>query len=393
MSSIAVIEGAGAAKSAGLRYVSDDTPGITRQKTRGGFRYLSPGGKPITADATLARIRSLAIPPAWTDVWICPLENGHLQATGRDARGRKQHRYHPEWRALRDQNKYERMIAFGQALPAMRRKVNRDLKRRGLGREKILAAVTRLLEATLIRVGNEEYARQNGSFGLSTLRDRHVKIKGANMHFDFRGKSGKRHAIDLHDPQLAKIVRGAQELPGQTLFQYTDEAGAAQKITSEDVNAYLRGIAGEEFSAKDFRTWAATVLAAEVLREFERFDSKTQAKKNVLRAIESVASRLGNTPAICRKSYIHPAVLNSYLDGLTLTVLEKRANKTLRNNLEQLSPIEAAVLTFLQQQLHNANQGEPTKSLLKRRPKALAAGRRATLSKPRSQQPTGDLKL
>jgi DNA topoisomerase-1 len=285
------------------------------------------------------------------------------------------------------------MIAFGQALPAMRRKVNRDLKRGGLGREKILAAVTRLLEATLIRVGNEEYARQNGSFGLSTLRDRHVKIKGANMHFDFRGKSGKRHAIDLHDPQLAKIVRGAQELPGQTLFQYTDDAGAAQKITSEDVNAYLRGIAGEEFSAKDFRTWAATVLAAEVLREFERFDSKTQAKKNVLRAIESVASRLGNTPAICRKSYIHPAVLNSYLDGLTLTVLEKRANKTLRNNLEQLSPIEAAVLTFLQQQLHNANQGEPTKSLLKRRPKALAAGRRATLSKLRSQHPTGDLKL
>ena len=248
-------------------------------------------------------------------------------------------------------------------------------------------AVTRLLETTLIRVGNEEYARQNGSFGLSTLRDRHVKVKGATMSFDFRGKSGKRHAIDLRDPQLARIVRGAQELPGQTLFQYADESGTVQKISSEDVNAYLRGIAGEEFSAKDFRTWAATVLAAEALRAFERFDSKAQAKKNILRAIESVASRLGNTPAICRKSYIHPAVLNGYLDGLTLTVLEKRATKTLRNNLGRLSPIEAAVLTFLQQQLLNANQKSgPADSLLKRRSKQHPGNRRrAALSIQRTQ--------
>jgi DNA topoisomerase-1 len=368
MISIALIECAGSAKAAGLRYVSDDAPGITRTRAGKGFRYVAVDGRVVKDPAVLRRIRSLVIPPAWTDVWICPLENGHVQATGRDARGRKQHRYHPDWRTVRDQSKYERMVAFGRALPAIRRHVNRDLKRRGLGREKVLAAVTRLLETTLIRVGNEEYARLNGSFGLSTLRDRHVSIRGAKMHFEFRGKSGKRHAIDLRDARLARIVQGAQDLPGQTLFQYTDDDGQTQKIASEDVNAYLREIAGEEFSAKDFRTWAATVLAAEALREFERFDSATQAKKNVLRAIESVAARLGNTPAICRKSYIHPAVIDGYLDGLTVDVLEKRAEKTLRNQLTKLTPTEAAVLAFLQRRL-SARDSRRT-----RRPSRIARG-------------------
>ncbi|ATC64357.1 DNA topoisomerase I [Nibricoccus aquaticus] len=348
MASIALMDSAGAAKEAGLRYVTDDSRGITRRRAGKAFRYLMPDGAPVKNADTLARIRSLAIPPAWSDVWICPLTTGHLQATGRDVRNRKQHRYHPEWRAIRDQTKYERMIAFGRVLPALRRKVERDLRRLGTGREKVLAAVTRLLEATLIRVGNEEYVRQNGSFGLSTLRDRHVSIRGGTMHFAFLGKSGKRHAIDLHDPRLAKIVRSAQELPGQTLFQYEDEAGNVQKIASEDVNAYLREIGGEEFSAKDFRTWAATVLAAEALRGFECVHSKVQAKKNVISAIKHVAERLGNTPAICRKSYIHPVILNSYLDGLTVTVMKTRAEKISRGSL---TPIEAAVLEFLQKQL------------------------------------------
>lgn len=357
MTSIAVIESGGAAKAAGLRYVTDAEPGLSRQRSGKSFRYFYPDGSPVKEKALLARIRSLAIPPAWTDVWICPVDNGHLQATGRDARGRKQHCYHPQWREVRDRTKYDRMIAFGRVLPKIRRTVNRELKRPGLGREKILAAVTRLLEATLIRVGNEEYARQNGSFGLSTLRDRHVEVRGAFMHFEFRGKSGKRHAINLRDPRLAKIVRNAQELPGQALFQYTDEDGRIQKIGSEDVNEYLRRIAGEEFSAKDFRTWAATVLAAEALHEFGRFETTAQGKKNMLAAIEKVAARLGNTPTICRKSYIHPAVLNGYLDGLTVTVLERRAEKALRADLSRLSTIEASVLVFLQQQLKRAQQG------------------------------------
>ncbi len=351
----------GAARGAGLRYSTDETPGIARKKSGKGFRYISPGAKPVKSAAILRRIKSLVIPPAWTDVWICPDENGHLQATGRDARGRKQHRYHPEWRAVRDRAKYDRMIAFGRALPAIRRRVRRDLRRRGLDRTKVLAAVTRLLETTLIRVGNEEYARNNGSFGLSTLRDRHVEVTGADMHFEFRGKSGKKHAVDLRDPRLARIVRSAQELPGQALFQYSDEEGRPQKISSDDVNAYLREVAGEEFSAKDFRTWAATVLAAEALHAFGVFDTEAEAKRNMLRAIESVAARLGNTPAICRKSYIHPAVLDGYLDGLTVQVIERRAEKALKNDLSKLSTIEAAVMVFLQKRL-NQRAGRETAS-------------------------------
>lgn len=299
----------------------------------------------------LGRIKRLAIPPAWTDVWICPLENGHIQATGRDDRGRKQYRYHADWSAVRDGAKYERMIAFGKALPKIRRQVRRDLSRRQLDRRKVLAAMVRLLETTLVRIGNEEYAKQNHSFGLSTMRDRHVKIGRGTLHFEFRGKGGKNHEIDLHDPRLASIVRQAQDLPGQDLFQYLDENGDAQKIGSTDVNEYLREIAGEEFSAKDFRTWAGTVLAAVMLRAFEKFETKTQAKKNLVRAIEGVASRLGNTPAICRKCYIHPVVMESYLAGQTVEQIEAKAKEALTGGLTKLNAEEKAVLAFLQRRV------------------------------------------
>jgi DNA topoisomerase I len=340
-----------AAKSAGLRYVTDTTPGIAREAAGKAFRFRNPDGTLVKDAETLGRIKRLAIPPAWTEVWICPSANGHIQATGRDARGRKQYRYHHEWQATRDDAKYERVVSFGQALPRIRARVAKDLKARGLPRHKVLAAVVRLLETTLIRIGNEEYAKQNNSFGLSTMRDKHVKIDKGTLHFEFRGKSGKRHDIDLHDPRLAGIVREAQELPGQDLFQYLDENGQPQKITSDDVNTYLREIAGEEFSAKDFRTWAGTVLAAVALRQFEKFDTKSQAKKNLVRAIESVAERLGNTPSVCRKCYIHPSILESYLDGRTVEILQQESEKQLRQNLHKLSSEEAAVLAFVQQRL------------------------------------------
>lgn len=344
-------EAVAAARHAGLRYVSDDQPGLTRERAGKGFSFRGPDGKLVRDTPTLARIKRLAIPPAWTEVWICPLANGHIQATGRDARGRKQYRYHSDWRAVRDENKYERVLAFGRALPKIRQRIARDLRQRGLGRTKVLAAMVRLLETTLIRIGNEEYARENRSFGLSTMQDRHAKVRRGTVHFEFRGKSGKRHEIDLHDPHLADIVRQTQDLPGQELFQYIDDHGDVQDITSDDVNTYLREIAGEEFSAKDFRTWAGTVLAAIALRQFEKFDTKAQAKKNLVAAIEHVAGRLGNTPAVCRKCYIHPVILNGYLDGATVETLEKKAADALRRGLHELSGEEAAVLAFLQTRL------------------------------------------
>ncbi|MEO6567165.1 MAG: DNA topoisomerase IB [Opitutaceae bacterium] len=378
------------AKEAGLRYVSDENPGITREKVRRDFIFRSPEGKRVTDVATLARIRRLAIPPAWTEVWICASVNGHIQATGRDVRRRKQYRYHDDWRAARDETKYERMIAFGQVLPKIRTRISRDLGRRGLGREKVLAAMVRLLETTLIRVGNEEYAKQNHSFGLSTMRDRHVSFKRGTISFEFRGKSGKKHEIDLHDPKLAEIVRRAQDLPGQELFQYLDENGAPQKIGSEDVNEYLRAIAGEEFSAKDFRTWAGTVLAAIALREFDKFGSQTQAKKNVVQAIERVAERLGNTPAICRKCYIHPAVLKAYLDGKTIQVLRAKAEKTLKQDSATLGPDDRAVLAFLQRKLR---EPKPTTADLLKQSLAQrqASPRKTTGRRPRSRR-RGQLK-
>jgi DNA topoisomerase-1 len=344
-------ENKAAAREAGLRYVSDNDAGIRRQGSMPKFRYVDHNGKGVRDRATLGRIRHLAIPPAWTDVWICPTENGHIQATGRDVRGRKQYRYHSGWSEVRDGAKFERTIAFGRALPRIRRHVTRDLARRKLDRRKVLAAMVKLLETTLVRIGNEEYARQNRSFGLSTMKDRHVKIGRGTLHFEFRGKSGKDHEIDLHDARLAKIVRQTQELPGQDLFQYLDEEGKPQKITSTDVNEYLREIAGSEFSAKDFRTWAGTVLAALALREFEAFETKTQAKKNLTQAIERVAQRLGNTPAICRKCYIHPVVMNSYLDGETLEQIEARAEDVLNRGLPKLSREEQQVLKFLKRRL------------------------------------------
>lgn len=381
-------EALAAAKSAGLRYVNDDDPGISRRPAGKDFHYFDADGRRISDGPTIARIKRLAIPPAWTDVWICPHQNGHIQATGRDARRRKQYRYHPDWRAVRDENKYERMIAFGRALPRIRRRVARDLRRQGLGREKVLATMVRLLETTLVRVGNEEYARANGSIGLSTMRDRHVKVRsGGTLRFQFKGKSGKRHDIELNDPSLAKIVRRVQDLPGQELFQYLDEEGQRQKVGSEDVNNYLREIAGREFSAKDFRTWAGTVLAAIALRQFQRFTTKTEAKKNLVAAIERVAERLGNTPSVCRKCYIHPVVLSSYLDGTTVDLILKKTEDMLDHGLPQLSGAEGAVLAFLQAQLRRKKQPPLLTSL--RRSVAQARRQRGRARARRGARDTG----
>lgn len=339
------------AKSAGLRYVSDAGPGLSRRPRGKRFDYFSADGRRVRDPQVLGRIKRLAIPPAWTGVWICPLANGHIQATGRDQRGRKQYRYHSDWRAVRDESKYERVIAFGEALPRIRARVAKDLRERGLTRTKVLAAIVRLLETTLIRIGNEEYARANQSFGLSTMRDKHVRVKGGSLHFEFKGKSGKRHEIDLHDPRLAAIVRQTQDLPGQDLFQYVDDDGAPQRITSDDVNAYLRDVAGSEFSAKDFRTWSGTVLAALALREFEAFATKTEARKNLVQAIERVSQRLGNTPSVCRKCYIHPSILESYLDGVTVQLLQQSTARVEREGGARLNPAEKAVLAFLRRRL------------------------------------------
>jgi DNA topoisomerase-1 len=340
-----------AARAAGLRHVDDRGPGIRRVRAGSGFRYTDPDGKPVRLSEELGRIRSLAIPPAWTDVWICPNPAGHLQATGRDARGRKQYRYHPRWRAVRDETKYDRMIAFGQALPTIRERTERDLALPGLPREKVLATVVRLLETTLIRVGNEEYARENHSFGLTTMRDRHAEVSGSSVQFGFRGKSGVRHTIDVNDRRLAAIVKRCRDLPGQELFQYLDDHGRPHAIDSADVNEYLRQVTGQEFTAKDFRTWAGTVLAAAALQEFEAFDSQTQAKHNVMQAIESVAKRLGNTKTVCRKCYVHPGVIEAYLDGSLLQSLSRRMQEEFQQSLRDLRPEEAAVLAFLQQHL------------------------------------------
>lgn len=338
-----------AARTAGLRHGGDDRPGISRKRRAEGFVYLRPGNKIVRDTATLARIKQLAIPPAWRDVWICPHETGHLQATGRDARGRKQYRYHANWRKVRDETKYHTMIAFGRALPRLRARVSRDLAREGLCREKILATVTRLLEISLIRVGNDEYARTNGSFGLTTLRHRHVEVKGETVFFSFRGKSGKQHRIDVQNRRLAAIVRRCRDLPGQELFAYVDESGRAVDVTSSDVNEYLQRITGQPFTAKDFRTWAGTVLAAQALSGFDRFTTKTEARKNLLSAIERVAGQLGNTPAICRRCYIHPVILETYLDGSLVNRLRKTVEQKLSRDLRRLRADEAAVLMLLQQ--------------------------------------------
>ena len=342
-----------------LRYYTDDRPGFTRRKANieGGFHFFDQHGERITDETEIQRIHSLAIPPAYTDVWICPSKNGHLQATGKDAKGRKQYRYHPKWRETADANKYSRVMAFASALPDIRKRVDHDLSRPGLPREKVLATVVKLLETTLIRVGNEEYAKTNKHYGLTTMRNRHVKVKGATVEFSFRGKSGIDHTIELENPRMARVVKRCQEIPGQELFQYLDHDDQRHSIDSSDVNAYLQEISGQPFTAKDFRTWAGTVLAAMALREFESFDSETAAKKNIVAAIERVSERLGNTPSVCRKCYVHPAILEAYVEGSMLDALRVKAEHELTgDHLATLKPEEAAVMGLLRERLKMATK-------------------------------------
>lgn len=340
------------AQAAGLRYVSDMEPGIRRKKSGKGFTYVWSDGNAIRNSKELARIRSLAIPPAYTDVWICPSPNGHIQATGRDARGRKQYRYHARWREVRDETKFGRMLAFSEVLPRIRDRIEKDLARTELPREKVLATVVSLLQCTSIRVGNEEYARSNRSFGLTTLQDRHVEVSGSNVHFEFRGKSGKTHRVSVSDRRLARIVQRCQALPGEDLFQYLDDEGVRQTIGSGDVNDYIREITGEEFTAKDFRTWAGTILAVAALTDLGAWTSQRQAKSNVLRAIDRVAEQLNNTRAVCRKYYVHPAVFDTYLAGTMLETLQNGTNGAVKGNGKgEVEAQEAAVVRLLRRHL------------------------------------------
>ncbi|HEY6324260.1 MAG TPA: DNA topoisomerase IB [Thermoanaerobaculia bacterium] len=393
------------ARLAGLRHVTDGKPGIRRRRRGKGFSYLDPAGQPLRDPPERRRIEALAVPPAWTAVWICPQANGHLQATGRDARGRKQYRYHPDWRAVRDETKFGRMVAFGEALPRLRARLDSDLARTGLPREKVLAAVVKLLETTLIRVGNEEYARENESFGLTTMRSRHVDIAGATLRFRFRGKSGREHEVAISDRRLARVVRACRELPGYELFQCVDESGERQAVDSADVNEYLRDVTGEDFTAKDFRTWGGTVLALAALRtagavrpaaaegeageageEGEEGEEKPgppppggnrerEAKRAIVAAVKSVADQLGNRPAICRKYYVHPAVIAAFLDGR----LEADADDAPGNLLE----LEALTLALLRELAPGAPPA--TAGGKKRAPRKLPERRR------RPRDPAGSL--
>lgn len=342
-----IIDPLESAKAAHLRYVTDSRPGIRRKRHGKYFSYIAPEGKPIRDPETLARIKSLVIPPAWKDVWICPIPNGHLQATGRDARGRKQSRYHPRWREVRDENKYERLILFAEALPRIRERIDQDLALPGLPREKILATIVSLMENTFIRIGNAEYARENKSFGLTTLRNRHVEVNGSTITFSFQGKSKRHHTVNLHDRRLAKIIRRCTDLPGYELFQYLTPEGERQSIDSADVNDYLQSITGQYFTAKDFRTWAGSVLACELLATFDPFDSTTQAKKNVVAAVKSVAQRLGNTPSVCRKCYIHPAILEHYLNGLSIEATKRKLDEEIAEQTNTLHQEECTLVNLL----------------------------------------------
>lgn len=342
------------AREAGLRYVSDARPGIRRVPRGDGFAYVGPRGEPIQDDIALERISSLRIPPAWTEVWICPIPNGHIQATGRDARGRKQYVYHPRWHEVRDATKFGRMIAFGQALPEVRRQVSRDLARPNLPRAKVIAALVHLLESTLIRIGNEEYARANESFGLTTLREEHANVRGSCVHFQFRGKKGRPYSVGFCDRRMAGLVRKLQDLPGQELFVYLDEQGEQRSVESDDVNGYLREITGEDFSAKDFRTWAATVLAAVAMAEQGSARNVTELKRNVAQAIKQTAEKLGNTPAVCRRSYVHPAIIEAYADGTLVQAFEDHPTKEESCDPNDLDPDESTVLQLLRERLQAA---------------------------------------
>ncbi len=357
------------AKAAGLRYVTDDIPGIRRTTHGKHFAYVGIDGKEISDDEELKRIKSLAVPPAYTDVWICPIPNGHLQATGRDARGRKQYRYHKRFREIRDETKYEKMMTFAQALPTIRKRIEADLKLPGLPREKVLATVVQLLESTAIRVGNDEYAKENHSFGLTTLQNKHAKIDGSSVRFAFRGKSGVRHAIDLRDRRLAKIIGQCQDLPGQQLFEYKDDDGAAHAIDSSDVNEYIREISGEEFSAKDFRTWVGTVTCAMMLAEEQAAETQSERKARVVAVIKDVAKRLGNTPTVCKKCYVHPDVLDAYMEGGRLD-LQRKVRHT-----EGLLPEELFVLALLHERAKETDSARTMRQLqqsVRRRKKTAA---------------------
>ncbi len=343
-----VTDPAESARAAGLRYVSDAKPGLKRLRRGKNFRYTTATGSAVTDDETLGRIKSLVIPPAWTDVWISPWQNGHLQATGRDVKGRKQSRYHPRWREVRDETKYERMSHFADALPTIRERVRHDLGLPGLPRKKVLATIVSLMEATLIRVGNEEYARENKSYGLTTMRNKHVEVEGSKITFTFQGKSRVHHTIDLEDRRLAKIIKRCEEIPGYELFQYLDHEGEPHSIDSSDVNEYLREISGEHFTAKDFRTWAGSVLACMTLKELGPYETVTQAKKNVVEAIKSVAERLGNTPSVCRKCYVHPAVLEAYLGGTSVAEAKEQIEEEIEEHATALKQEERALLDLLE---------------------------------------------
>ena len=336
-----------AARDAGLTYVNDEGPGIRRRRSGRGFSYLGPDGKVVTDAQELRRIRALAVPPAWTDVWICPSPRGHIQATGRDARGRKQYRYHPAWRQTRDRTKYDRMIAFGEALPHIRKRIREDLALPGLPREKVLATVLRLIDLTYIRVGNARYAKENNSFGVTTMRNRHADVSGSTIRFQFRGKGGKTHTVDVRDPRLARIVKRCQDIPGQHLFQYLDEDGEQHVVDSDDVNAYLRECCGEDFTAKDFRTWAGTVLALRALRSVPPPETQREARSNILAAIETVASSLGNTVSVCRACYVHPAVVDAYAEGSLTALRRRRGSRNGADPDDRLRPEEATLLAFL----------------------------------------------
>lgn len=350
----AVDDPAEAAKMAGLRYVSDKKPGIRRERSGEQFSYIGVDGQPITDEKTLQRIHSLAIPPAWTDVWICPHPRGHIQATGRDAKGRKQYRYHPQWRKVRDETKYHKMLTFGMALPTIRQKVAEDLQLGGLPREKVLATIVELLDITAIRVGNEEYARENQSYGLTTLRNRHVNVSGANIRLHFRGKSGKDHTYTVKDKKLARIVKRLQDLPGHELFEYVDEQNEVRGVESADVNEYLRAVTQEDFTAKDFRTWWGTVIVVEALKDLGEAQTQTQAKKNITEAVKEAAQYLGNTPAICRKCYVHPQVLDAYLNGTLLKTLKEQEERRPQKALAGLHPEEVALMELLEGEQESA---------------------------------------
>lgn len=340
-----------AARRAGLRYVSDDGRGITRRRAGTGWAYYAPGGARITDSEERKRLNGLAIPPAWKEVWICPNAEGHIQATARDARGRKQYRYHPAYREARDRSKFRHMLEFSEVLPRLRSRIERDLRAPDHTRRQLLATVVRLLDKTLIRVGNDEYARENNSFGLTTLRRRHVRVDGGTLRFSFRGKSGVEHSISLSDPRLARIIQRCQDLPGYELFQYLDGGGKRQSVSSDDVNAYLRDLTGRDVTAKDFRTWGGTMLAAVELRAMGAAASRREAGRNVLRAVDAVAERLGNTRAVCRKYYVHPALLRAYLMGETVPLpkVNGGGRDRRRKGGAALRRDEIAVLQFLQQ--------------------------------------------